>query len=63
MRKLTFLTIALILSLSSLTTFDQKKTFTETGNGVSFKMFYVEGGTFTMGATAEQKNELPDFLP
>ncbi len=49
MRKLTFLTIALILSLSSLTAFAQKKSFTETVNGVSFKMIYVEGGTFTMG--------------
>lgn len=62
MRKLTFLTIALILSLSSLTAFAQKKTFTETVNGVSFKMIYVEGGTFTMGATPEQKKVLlPDF--
>ena len=25
-------------------------------NGVSFKMIWVEGGTFTMGATAEQSN-------
>ena len=31
------------------------KTFTV--NGVSFKMVAVEGGTFTMGATAEQGNE------
>lgn len=32
------------------------KTFTVTGNGktVTFKMIYVQGGTFTMGATAEQ---------
>ena len=29
----------------------QNKTFTV--NGVSFKMIRVEGGTFTMGATAE----------
>ncbi len=38
------------------------KTFTV--NGVSFNMIYVEGGTFTMGATPEQgssarKNEMP----
>ncbi|MDR1742558.1 MAG: formylglycine-generating enzyme family protein [Dysgonamonadaceae bacterium] len=37
---------------------------TYTANGVSFKMVNVEGGTFTMGATAEQgsdasSNELP----
>lgn len=62
MRKLTFLTIALILSLSSLTAFAQKKTFTETVNGVSFKMIYVEGGTFTMGATPEQKKYLQKIL-
>ena len=30
---------------------------TITVNGVSFKMVRVEGGTFTMGATAEQGNE------
>jgi formylglycine-generating enzyme required for sulfatase activity len=30
------------------------KTFT--ANGVTFKMMEVEGGTFSMGATAEQKN-------
>ena len=30
---------------------------TFTVNGVSFKMVYVEGGTFTMGATAEQSDE------
>ena len=56
MRKLTFLTIALILSLSSLTAFAQKKTFTETVNGVSFKMIYVEGGTFTMGDINDNDN-------
>ena len=40
----------------------QKKTFTETVNGVSFKMICVEGGTFTRGATPEQKKVLsPDF--
>ncbi|MDR1633204.1 MAG: SUMF1/EgtB/PvdO family nonheme iron enzyme [Dysgonamonadaceae bacterium] len=33
------------------------KTFTETVNGVSFDMIGVEGGTFTMGATAEQSSE------
>ncbi len=33
---------------------------TITVNGVSFKMIKVEGGTFTMGATAEQGND-PDI--
>jgi len=34
------------------------KTFTV--NGVSFTMVYVEGGTFTMGATSEQGSEAHD---
>ena len=33
------------------------KTETITVNGVSFKMVYVKGGTFTMGATSEQGND------
>ena len=34
--------------------------FTETVNGVSFNMIAVKGGTFTMGATAEQGSEARD---
>ena len=34
-----------------------------TVNGVSFKMMPVEGGTFTMGATAEQQNPDSDEKP
>ena len=34
--------------------------FTETVNGVSFNMIAVKGGTFTMGATAEQGSEASD---
>lgn len=30
-------------------------------NGVSFKMVYIEGGTFTMGATSEQHSEAEDI--
>lgn len=35
------------------------KTFTVSGNGktVTFKMIYVQGGTFTMGATSEQGSD------
>jgi formylglycine-generating enzyme required for sulfatase activity len=33
------------------------ETFTVTVNGVSFDMIGVEGGTFTMGATAEQESD------
>ena len=33
---------------------------TYTANGVSFQMVYVEGGTFTMGATAEQGSDAYD---
>lgn len=61
MKRNIFITL-LILSFIGLNSFAQKKTFTETVNGVSFKMIYVEGGTFTMGATPEQKKVLlPDF--
>ncbi len=34
---------------------------TFTVNGVTFKMLPVEGGTFTMGATAEQGNDAYDY--
>lgn len=36
---------------------------TYTANGVSFNMVYVEGGTFKMGATAEQQNPDSDEKP
>ena len=36
------------------------RSFTETVNGVSFTMVAVKGGTFTMGATAEQGDEAED---
>lgn len=36
----------------------EDKTFT--ANGVSFKMVYVEGSTFTMGATPEQGSDVDD---
>ena len=36
------------------------ETRTYTANGVSFKMITVEGGTFTMGATAEQGSDARD---
>mgnify|MGYP002854887803 CR=1 FL=1 len=35
-------------------------TKTYTANGVQFKMVYVEGGTFTMGATSEQGSDAWD---
>ena len=37
------------------------ETITFTVNGVSFEMVYVEGGTFTMGATAEQGADAFDW--
>ena len=52
MKKISFITL-FILFIFGLNANAQKKTFTETVNGVSFKMIYVEGGTFTMGATPE----------
>ncbi len=39
-------------------TFSENKTFTV--NGVSFEMIAVKGGTFTMGATAEQGSDADD---
>ncbi len=50
MKKISIITL-FILFIFGLNANAQKKTFTETVNGVSFKMIYVEGGTFTMGAT------------
>ncbi len=38
----------------------QDSTYTETVNGVSFKMVRVQGGTFTMGCTEEQGGECND---
>ena len=37
---------------------DSSQTFTV--NGISFKMIHVEGGTFMMGATAEQEDDACD---
>lgn len=39
------------------TTSPSNQNFTETVNGVSFTMVYVEGGTFTMGCTSEQGSD------
>ena len=36
------------------------KNLSFTVNGVTFEMVYVEGGTFTMGATAEQGDDAYD---
>lgn len=44
----------LIQKLLGLSSSGENMTFT--ANGVSFNMVYVEGGTFQMGATAEQSN-------
>lgn len=35
----------------------QGQNFTETAGGINLRMVYVEGGTFTMGCTADQGNE------
>lgn len=59
MKKISFITL-FILFIFGLSANAQKKTFTETVNGVSFKMIYVEGGTFTMGR--QNKNpKLPNY--
>ena len=51
---------ALINIILDVATPDEPGVTTFTVNGVSFKMVDVEGGTFTMGATAEQGSD-PDF--
>ncbi len=38
----------------------EEETLTFTANGVSFTMVYVQGGTFTMGATSEQGSDADD---
>ena len=61
----TVLTILCFLQISAPCKGDGvKKNLTFTANGVSFKMVFVQGGTFQMGATSEQgdeanKNEYP----
>jgi sulfatase modifying factor 1 len=56
---LAFVCTCCLLPLSA-----QDSTYTETVNGVSFKMVRVEGGTFTMGCTAEQGGDcLSDEKP
>lgn len=49
-------------AIDSIVTYgDSHKVFTV--NGVSFKMIYVKGGTFTMGATSEQTGAHSDESP
>ena len=45
--------------LNGIWSWQQDQTFTV--NGVSFKMVYVEGGTFTMGATAELEDDAEEY--
>lgn len=47
--------------LTNVWPWDEPVTETFTVNGVSFKMVAVEGGTFTMGATAEQSSDAYDW--
>ncbi len=61
MKKLTLL-ILLLICCSSVA-FSQKEKATKqtfTVDGVDFTMVYVEGGTFTMGATSEQGSDVYD---
>lgn len=49
-------------AIDSIVTYgDSHKVFTV--NGVSFKMIYVKGGTFTMGATSEQAGAFSSEYP
>ena len=49
--------------ISNGNVFSQKTTSNQTFvvNGVSFNMVFVEGGTFTMGATSEQGSDAHDY--
>lgn len=49
------LLLCLCLAIVFSATAQEKRTFEV--NGVSFTMVYVEGGTFTMGATSEQEDD------
>ena len=63
-RILSLALLVMALAVSSLTPSalaQQKKVFTV--NGVSFTMVHVQGGTFLMGATPEQKKPLHDEKP
>ncbi len=58
-----FALLVLLLICCSSVAFSQKGNATKqtfTINGVEFAMVYVEGGTFTMGATSEQGSEADD---
>jgi len=62
MKKLTLL--VLLLVCCSSVAFSQKEEVTKqtfTVNGVEFTMVFVEGGTFTMGATSEQGSDAYDW--
>ena len=51
-----------LIIISNGDVFSQKRTSNQTFtvNGVSFTMVFVEGGTFTMGATSEQGSDADD---
>ena len=57
----TRLTLILLVALfATLSCKAQDASLTFTVNGITFKMLPVEGGTFTMGATAEQGSDAHD---
>ena len=58
MKKFYSLLAVLLLFLSPMPAQAQTRTFTV--KGVSFKMVFVKGGTFTMGATSEQGSDAHD---
>ena len=48
--------VSLLLMMLTITVYAQEERSFSV-NGVTFKMKYVQGGTFTMGATKEQGSE------
>ena len=53
MKKILYATLVSLLALTACQDEPEKQTRTFTVNGVTFKMVAIEGGTFTMGTTAE----------
>ena len=53
MKKILYSTLVCLLALTACQDEPEKQTRTFTVNGVTFKMVAIEGGTFTMGTTAE----------
>ena len=62
MKKLTRMSLCGLLAMGLLVSCGKdKRNYTETEFGLNMEMVYVEGGTFEMGATAEQGNDYDEY--